>query len=69
MLTSANEITETVFKAIQWIKNNSLLSPSVPSLPQRSCVSSLLLIGINVRSSNDLVHIFKCCGIVLSQKS
>lgn len=63
------KLLETVFKAIQWIKNNSLLSPSVPFSPSEILCVIFTLDGINVRSSNDLVHIFKCRDIVLSQKS
>ena len=40
------KLLKTVFKAIQWIKNNSLLSPSVPFSPSESCVSSFLLMEL-----------------------
>lgn len=62
------KLLETVFKAIQWIKNNSSLCPSVPFSPSEILCVIFTVDGINVRSSNVLVRIFKYCDIVLSQK-
>lgn len=61
------KLLETVFKATQWIKKLFPLS-LCPLSPSEILCIIFTIDGINVRSSDVLVHIFKRCDIILSQK-